>query len=344
MKQDEKVAYAKETARTAKLLGLPSYGPGADKAIVNYCRSQVAQLVAEHGLPPTVDGLLRRVALCLEVEFVEIHDDEDLQHLLKKIPPSVEPLMARVKDELNEETDAITIRRLNPRPYERRYLAVINCQSEHYFRRFFSKWHELGHRLIDGEQLMIAFRKTSSDRKDPGEVLVDKVAGELAFFSDIVAPKAKRLLRESGPTFKAVESLRKSVARDASRQASALALMRHAKGPAWYIRCALSLKPSEARRKSLPGNEKVFVPTLRVQEVHSNEMAVQSGVRIHRWMRIPMSSHIRRAYATGEDLTGIERLDDWETSEGGSIGSIPILIDTRNFGNEVAALVSAAGR
>ena len=81
-------------------------------------------------------------------------------------------------------------------------LAVINCQGEHYYRRFFSKRHELTHRLVDGEQLMLAFRQTLADRKDPGDALVDKVAGELAFFPDIIAPQAEQYLDRYGLTFR----------------------------------------------------------------------------------------------------------------------------------------------
>ena len=183
---------------------------------------EVSRLVAEHGLPSTVDDLLEWVASCLEVEFVEIHSGEDMRNLLGRIPPSAEPAMARVQAELDDKTDAITLRRANPNSWERRYLAVINCQGLHYFRRYFSKWHELTHRLVEGEQLALAFRQTPLDRKDPGEVLVDKVAGELAFFPDIVDPRADQFLHESGITFESIEALRRSVALEASQQAPRL--------------------------------------------------------------------------------------------------------------------------
>ena len=174
--------YIQETKRTALRLGLPSHGPTADAAIVEYCRRQVSRLTARHGLPTTIGELLERVASCLDVEFVEIHSDDDLARLLQRIPPTAEPLMARVAAELDDDTDGITIGRLAPQEWERRYLAVINCRGRHYSRRYFTKWHELSHRLVDGEQLALAFRQTLTERKDPGEMLVDKVAGEIAFF------------------------------------------------------------------------------------------------------------------------------------------------------------------
>ena len=246
MKRQDRAEYIREAERAARHLGLPSHGPATDLAIVDYCRRQVSLLVDEHGLPSTMDELLDRVAACLDVEIVEIHSDEDMRGLLQRVPPSEEPAMTLVQAELTDGTDAITIRRRAPGPW-RRYLAVINCRGQHYYRRFFSKWHELTHRLVDGEQLKFAFRQTLSDRKDPGEVLVDKVAGELAFFPDIVGPRAQECLRQHGLTFEAVDELRRSVAPEASREATALALMRHSGQPAWYLRCGESLKPSEAR-------------------------------------------------------------------------------------------------
>ena len=86
MRQDAKWDYVRETERAAQLLGLPSYGPGADAAIVEYCRRQVSLLTAQHGLPETMGELLARVASCLDVEFAEIHSDEDLARLLHRLP------------------------------------------------------------------------------------------------------------------------------------------------------------------------------------------------------------------------------------------------------------------
>lgn len=341
MRRDERAEYIREAERAAKNLGLPSHGPSTDLAIVDYCRREVSRLVAEHGLPSTMDELLERVASCLDVEIVEIHSDHDMRTLLDRVPPTSEPAMARVQAELNDGTDAITIRRRAPGPW-RRYLAVINCQGQHYYRRFFSAWHELTHRLVEGEQLMLAFRHTLADRKDPEEVLVDKVAGELAFFRDIVAPHAERCLDRYGLTFEAVDTLRAAAAPQASRQATLLALMRYSNDPAWSLRCAVSLKPTEARMRHRRHGADRPTPRLRVQEVSSNDVASEHGTRIHQWMRVPSTSLIATTHRTGLARTGTERLDDWVTSDGGPIGRGPLLVDARGAGDEVIAVVSLA--
>lgn len=340
MRRNLRSAYIQETKRTAQRLGLPSHGPTADAAIVEYCHREVSQLTARHGLPKTMGELLERVASCLDVEFVEVHSDDDIARLLKRIPPAVEPMMARVAAELDDDTDGITIRRLSPQKWERQYLAVIDCRGRHRARRYFTKWHELSHRLIDGEQLTLAFRRTPSDRKDPGEVLVDRVAGEIAFFSEIVSPHAHDCLSELGLTFESVDALRQSVAPEASRQSTALALVRYARFPAWYVNCTNSLKVSEARAVLAGKNTGKLVPKLRATQVFPNAKAARCGVRIHRWMRVPETGLVTLAHESGMDQLGIERMEEWETSSGGPIGYGQLLVDTHVVGDEVLALVS----
>ena len=342
MRQNVRSEYIQETKRAALRLGLPSHGPTADAAIVEFCRREVSRLTARHGLPKTMGELLERVASCLDVEFVEIHSGDDLARLLRRIPPSVEPMMARVTAELDDDTDGITIKRLSPQAWERRYLAVINCRGWHYSRRFFTKWHELAHRLVDGEQLALAFRQTLSERKEPGEMLVDKIAGEIAFFPEIVAPRAYDCLSELGLTFESVDTLRQVVAPEASRQATTLALIRYAQLPAWYLRCTNSLKLTEARTALAGTSTDNLVPKLRVTEVSPNDAAAQSGVRIHQWMRVPESGVVALSHRSGLDCTGSEPLQEWETSSGGPIGFGELLVDTQVVGEEVLALVSVS--
>ena len=344
MRHNARAEYIRATERAATRLGLPSHGPDSDIAIVDYCRRAISRLTAEHGLPPNMGKLLEWVASCLDVEFVEIHSDEDLAELARKITLGADPALALLMKELDDDTDAITIQRRAPKPWERRYLAVINCRGQHYHRRFFTKWHELAHRLLDGEQLALAFRQTPVDRKDPEEILVDKIAGEIAFFPDIVGPRARECLAEFGLTFRAIDALRESVAQEASRQATAFALLRYVDHPAWYLRCAVSLKRSEAREARSRNGSTKPVPKLRVQEASPNDPASRSGVRIHQSMRVPESSLIARAHVAGRDRTGSEQLDEWETSSGGPIGSGQLFVDAEVMGSEVLAFVSIVAR
>ena len=172
-------------------------------------------------------------------------------------------------------------------------------------------------------------------------MLVDKVAGELAFFSAIVGPHARKCLDQRGLTFDSVEALRQSVAPDASLHATALALIRHAKRPAWYLTCAMSLKLSETRQLARTSTgTKAPNLKLRVTAVSPNDAAAQSDVRIHQWMRVPKSGLITRAQSSISDQTGTEQLEEWETNADGPIGFGQMFVDARVAGDEVLALVS----
>ena len=342
MTSSNKAEYVRETDRVARHLGLPAYGPGADAAIVDYCSQQVWRLIGKHGLPRTMGELLGKVATCLEVEFFEVYSDDDLHKLMDQVPPEREPAIVRVLQELDDdELDAVTIRRTSRQPWEMRYLAVINCRGKHFARRYFTKWHELTHRLIEGEQLMLAFRQTPVERPDPGEVLVDKIAGELAFLPDVVGPHAERCLRQPGLTFGAVDALREAVAPEASRHSTALALMQHADQPAWYLRCAVSLKKSEMREASnLRPAAAVPEPKLRVLEASANQAARDAGIWVYPWMRVPETGIVAQAMNSEQDLAGHERLEEWETSNGGPLGIGELFIDAQISGDQVLALVT----
>ena len=342
MSSRRKADYIRESQRAAERLGLPSHGPSADIGIVDYCQRKVSSLVVEHGLPPTVSALLEMMAGSLDVEFVEIHSEEDLANLYARIPRAREPALAVAAAEFQEDTDAITIRRRAPEEWERPYLAVINCQGWHYHRRYFTKWHELVHRLIDGEQLKFACRSSGEDEKDPGEILVDKIAGILAFYPDIVKPVAKDTLDTLGLSFQAADALRDSIAEEASRQASALALLPHVGRPAWFIRCAKRLKSTEARSQSNSRNRLKYEPKLRVIEVSPNSQAIESRIRIHQWMRVPETSLVQLSWQNGIEHTGHEDLANWETSSGGAIGFGLVSVDTWIVEDEVFALISFA--
>ena len=335
--------YLHETERVARHLGLPAYGPGTDAAIVGYCRDEVARLAGGHGLPRTVDQLLTQVATCLSVEFFEIHSDGDLKLLRDRFPPDKEPAILQVLHELDGDVDAITIRRRSPEPWDCRYLAVINCRGKHYYRRYFTKWHELTHLLLEGEQLTLAFRTTAAERPDPGEVLVDKVAAVLAFLPDIVDPHAARCLQQFGLSFESVDALRTAVAPEASRQAAALALITHAERPAWHLRCQTSLKLNEKRSLSDPNAPtSTLEPKLRVMEASPNQAAKDSGIRIHPWMRVPESGIIAQSQELMQDLSGTEPLNSWVTSANGPIGKGQLYVDCLFGGEQVLALASLA--
>ena len=322
MTSERREAYQRELRAAAKRLGLPAHG-NLETALLRHATEAIAALSSKCA-PGNLSELLDHSATCLGLEIVEVHGDHDLKSLLERIPPTREPALARVRMELDDKTDAVVLQRQNPEPWERRYLAVINCRSWHVHRRYFSKWHELVHLLLEGRQLRLEFRRTAVERKHPEEILVDKIAGELAFYPPIFVPI---LLEELGEdrrlTFAAIERVRQRIAPEASWHATLLAAVRHSPKPTYAIRAQLGLKKNEERqaRDLLSTVTEPPAAKLRVKEASANTAAETLGIRVHLNMEVPADSVATAAFEAASSTlqTGDEDLGLWRTS-GGPIG------------------------
>ena len=235
-------------------------------------------------------------------------------------------MLARLAAELDDSTDAVILQRQNRADWEMPYLAVINCRGWHRSRRYFSKWHEVIHLLLDGKQLRFAFRKRAAKRKHPEEVLVDKIAGELAFHPDLFGPCSRLNWKSAGRlTFDVVERVLAEIAPDASRESALYACVRHCPEPVFFLKARLLYKNSERRQLDdlLSGLDDVNLPQpkLRVQSSSANDAAAQLGVRFHENMQVPETSLVSQAFNGSEDrVEGQEPLEIWQTSSGGPIG------------------------
>jgi hypothetical protein len=328
----------------AKRLGLPARGD-LERSLINHATETIRSWIAAHGRPKNLSDLLERVATSFSIEIVEIHDDSDITALLERIPPTREPVLARLAAELDDSTDAVILQRQNRGDWEMPFLAVINCRGWHCSRRYFSKWHEVIHLLLDGKQLRFAFRKRAAKRKHPEEVLVDKIAGELAFHPDLFVPVLESALEAAGRlTFDVVERVRAEIAPDASRESALYACVRHCPEPVFFLRAKLGFKNSEKRQLDdlLSGLDDAHLPEakLRVRSSSANDAASRSGIRFHENMQVPEASLVSAAYSGPVDRAdGQESLEIWQTSDGGPIGRGRLGIETLRRGDEVWCLV-----
>lgn len=341
MTSEQREAYQRELRAAAKRLGLPVHG-NIETALLRHATEAIAALLSKCS-PGNLSELLNHAATSLGLEIVEIHGDHDLKSLLERIPPTSEPALARVRMELDDKTDAVVLQRQNPEPWDRRYLAVINCRSWHAHRRYFSKWHELVHLLLEGRQLRLAFRKTAVERKHPEEILVDKIAGELAFFPPIFVPI---LLEEIGEdrrlTFAAIDRVRQRIAPEASWHATLLAAVRHSPQPIYAVRAQPGLKKSEERQAKdlLSGVTEPPAAKLRVKEASANAAAEQLGIRVHLNMEVPAESVASTVFDAprGTIETGREDLGLWRTS-GGPVGQGPLSVEAVRRGDDLWCLL-----
>ena len=350
MSRIQNVLYENELRRVAGQLGLGRNGNIEDK-IIGHCLERLQSWVAVHGTPPTLSALATEFATSLDMRITEVRNQDDIDAILEEVAPAQKTVIMELKTEFGEDIDAVTFLRLERKAWDQPYWAIINCQGWHEYRRYFSKWHEIVHRLLEGQQMSFAFRHTKVDRPEPEEILVDRVAARLAFYTDMFEPVVREEYGKDGRlTFGAIDRVRERIAPDASREATAIACLQHISSPTWFLQCREGLKVSESRRLNDP--QKSFLPEelpvdkLRVRGGSSSHSAEDLGIRFHPNMRVPESSIVTLGFNDPRGLLkqGIEALQDWETSSGGPIGSGEIHVQAlRTRNNEVWAIVDRLG-
>ena len=346
MTRREHEAYARELRRVAERLGLSRSGD-LESAIIRHCLDQFRLWLSSYGKFEALSDVVDDFATSLDMRLEEVFSPADIEALIKEMPTIERAAIAASGVAFGESTDALTILRVNREPWERAYLAIINCQESHIFRRYFSKWHEIVHRLLEGDQLSFALRETKVDRPEPAEILVDRVAAELAFFPDIFGPVVREeCLVDGRLTFETINRVRERLVPDASYDATLRACLRHSEAPMWLLRCSIRLKTGEMRRLNSP--QMRLIPDnppeakLRVREVVRSARAEELNVQFHPNMRVPESSIVFQTFKGSRAVGGeeTEPLDIWETSSGGPIGHGEIHIEVEEGGvDEISALV-----
>lgn len=339
--------YKLELNRVAEELGL-GRSDNVEGMIIEHCLARLRAWVVAHGTPETLSELANGFAASLDLLITEVRTEAEIDAVLDKVAPVQKAAIGELKTEFGGDTDAIIMRRLDPKPWDRAYWAIINCQDWHAYRRYFTTWHEIVHLLLEGQQLAFAFRRTKENRPEPAEILVDRVAAVLAFYPDMFEPIVREeYTREGRLTFDVIDRVRERIAPDASREATTSACLRHIPFPAWFLQCGMGLNASEMRRLNNP--QMSFFPEetpeakLRVLQGSSSPLAKDLATRFHPNMRVPESSIVNLGFhdVRGEAKQGTEALDAWETSSGGPIGSGEIFVEARRRGDaEVWAIVS----
>lgn len=347
MSRDWNRDYDLELNRVAEELGL-GRTDNVEGMIIEHCLARLREWVDAHGTPETLSQLANGFAASLNLLITEVRTEADIDAVLEEVSPAQRAVIGELKTEFGGDTDAIIVRRLDPKPWDREYWAIINCQDWHAYRRYFTTWHEIVHLLLEGQQPAFAFRRTMEKLSEPAEVLVDRVAAALAFYPDMFEPIVREeYTREGRLTFDVIDRVRERIAPDASREATTSACLQHIPSPVWFLQCRMGLSASETRRVKSPQMSFFPVedpePKLRVLKGSSSPSARDLGIRFHPNMRVPESSIVSLGFhdVQVETKQGTEDLDAWETSSGGPISSGEIYIETRRSGDvEVWAIAS----
>lgn len=280
-------------------------------AIVNFCEKRIKEYLDELGSYDSLSTLLDWVANKLSTEFIEIHNDKDLQAVKEKYCNQREKAFANIENELEGEVYGITYRILSAKEWEKQYVSIIDCRGEKVFRSYFTKWHEISHLLTLTNQGRLVFRRThkSISGNDPEENLMDIIAGKIGFYDKIFHKHIRTEI-----SFKEIERLRKLLCPDASQQASIINFIKYWNSPCIYLEVRMGLNKNEKNNQNQRAFDFIEPPELVLRAVRTspNEEARKINFSLFPNMRVPKKSIIYKVYenslAEGE---AIENLIGW---------------------------------
>jgi hypothetical protein len=293
--------------------------------IVHFVRKRIRYIAAKYKCQ-SLQALLKAAAGDLGTVFREVHSGADLETIVKQYVAKGEAIFANLPNELRKNDYGITIKRQRAQAWEPPFVSVIDCRGDKIFRSYFTKWHELAHLLTLTPQMRLVFRCThGAALQDPEEALMDIIAGELGFFSELLPIDGA-----SDVSFKNIDRIRSEFCPEASYQASLIGIVKALPQP-----CTL-LHVEHAHKKRQDPDEP---PALRAIHVTVNQAARDAGLQMHRWWRVPENSVIHEVFRRQRYAEAQENLDWWTTSDGGKLPSCPILVKAKPASDFVLALV-----
>lgn len=315
--------------------------------VVDYCLCKVEGWFPEGKPPESVRELQELVRGKVNLKFEEVHDDAELDAVIRKYVTKGDPVFANLRNTLDNWTFAELIERKNAVGEPDRYVAVIDCRGPgKAARAFFTRWHEIAHVLTLTPRLQPPFNRGNTSDRCPVERLMDVVGGTLAFYGPIFRPMlASTLVERGGLSFEAISQLRDRYDPSASFYSTAIAAVKAYERPAILISAELSLKKRE--RYELDANQTYLFseaqpePILRAVSVTPNAAARSQGLRIDRNMAVPPGSVIALAFSQGPEaeVQGHENLSAWRHSDGSTLPPAEVIIEARAAADQVLALI-----
>jgi hypothetical protein len=335
--------------------GLGVDGSNPIDGILDYCRRRIDGWVVEAGGVTDIEALESLVTQRLQMVFEEIRNDEDFDRLTEvyargKKDPVFATMQHRFDDSHNPTYGSLIQRRNVTEDASDRFVAVIDCRGSKLARRFFTRWHEIAHRLTTHADMLEPVYRSEHD---PIEKLMDQIAGHVGYYEPIFGPAYQRA-SEGNPllTFSTVETIISGSFPTASFQATLFACTRRVMTPVVYLEAAIAHKKAVKQRienktlKLFAGDEPP-PGELRVVKVVANDAARHERFFIPEKMRVPVDSVIHRLFEAEPmtDGNGQEDLSQWE-SQGKSLEGRAVVVEARKVPDRVIAIVQPveAGR
>jgi hypothetical protein len=297
--------------------------------VVDACRRKVQPIVDAHARE-SGESIIGAVAQSLGVQFEEVRSRADIDALEQKyLVERREWGFARLGKELSDPTvDALLFQRVHAEPdAPDRWVAVLNLQ-ETQARAYWSRPHELIHRVAEPPQKRLPFFRHREDQNRV-ERIIDLGAAELAFPSSVYGGLVRQVSHRE-LTWDLVEAVRDRFAPTASLLAAAKAFLRYWPHPAFLLTAVM-----RGRR-----NHPTIDIALRINIEGFSSKAEKSDVLFFPNMRVPASSPLADTHATGQQITDRERLGFWTTSKGSALSDCLALTSSRRLGRITYGLIS----
>ena len=310
-------------------LKVPVDGPDFDQAVIDACRDRIGTLVnGSHAR--TGEDILSHVAAQLQVRFEEVRGDADIAALEKKyLHEKREIGFGQLEIELSAPgVDAILFQRIHAVDYaDDRWVAVLNLR-EGESRAYWSRAHELIHRIAEPPQYRLPFYRHRNDKEDRLELLIDKSASELAFYPTLFRPIIDCICTDP-LSWELVDQVRDRYAPSASRHATANGVLRFWPHPAFLIRAKF------AGRKHRPDVDRALrIKLLGRSSVGHNSLFLFPN------MRVPDTSLIQHCFKYGVGTSNYEMLGNWTTSSGHGLPDVRAFVSAYRWDDAVFALIS----
>ena len=340
---------ASEVADLAATLGLAGAANPVD-AILRHCRTRIDGWVAEASDVATIGQLEALVMQRLQMVFEEIRSDGDFARITDQYARGKKDFVFaamrfRFDDAENPTYGALVKRKNVADDAPDRFVAVIDCRGGKLARRFFTRWHEIAHRLTTHADQGAAEPAYRSEH-DPIERMMDEIAGHVGFYGPLFDPvfqaaqEGKELL-----LFSTVEAVVRQRFPEASFQATLNACTRRLPTPVIYLEAALGHK-AVVKREVEDDSLRLFAfeeppPELRAVRAVANDAAQAEKFVIPTNMRVPASSVIRSLFeAHGErDAANREDLGNWSDSKGKRLEGRAVAVEARKVADRVIAIV-----
>lgn len=334
---------APEIHALADELGVGGAAPVS--SILDYCHRRIDAWVAEAGGVSNIDAFESLVTQQLQLVFEEIRTDDDWERLKEVYARGKKEFVfaairTKFDDDHNPTYGALVQRRNAVATDPDRFVAVIDCRGSKLARRFFTRWHEIAHRLTTNADMPEPVYRSEHD---PIERMMDEIAGHVGFYEPLFQP-VYRQVTEGVPhlEFAMVETIISSVFPAASFQATLFACTRRWPTPVVYLEAALAHKKEVKRKLATPSlfGDNPPLGELRAVKVIPNGAAQKDGFTIPTNMRVPTTSLIHRLFdaMSLDSDNGDECLSYWE-SQGRSLGRRALVVEARKVPDRVIAIV-----